>query len=88
LEALSLIPFQINPHFIDADPKSTHKGETREQRLKEYLEENEVPVVGLREGSWLHVMDDKYFLRGRTGAVLFAPGQPPSEFSPDSELAL
>jgi len=48
-EALNLIPFQINPHYLDADPNSTHKGETREQRLAEYLEENAIPVAGLRE---------------------------------------
>ncbi len=84
--ALGLIPFQINPHFIDADPTSTHKGETREQRLEEYLEENDVPVVGLREGSWLKVQDDRYMLRGKTGAVLFAKGQPPKELATDTVL--
>jgi dipeptidase E len=87
-EALNLIPFQINPHFIDADPNSTHKGETREQRLREYLEDNSVPVVGLREGSWLHVTGEKCVLRGTTGAVLFAPGKTPVEIIPDADLQL
>lgn len=85
-EALGLVPFQINPHFIDADPNSTHKGETREQRIAEYLEENTVPVVGLREGSWLEVIDNSYLLRGRSGAVLFAPGQSPHEIDPNTQL--
>ncbi len=78
-EALNLIPFQINPHFLDADPNSTHKGETREQRLAEYLEENDVPVVGLREGSWLKVVDDKCKLCGSAGMKLFRQGETPRE---------
>lgn len=53
--ALGLVPFQINPHYLDADPGSTHAGETRETRLSEFLEENNVPVLGLREGAHLRV---------------------------------
>lgn len=79
--ALKLIPFQINPHFIDADPNSTHQGETREQRLTEYLEENAVPVAGIREGSWLKVENEKCQLGGETGMKLFRQGQAPEEFS-------
>ena len=86
--ALGLVPFQINPHFIDADPNSTHKGETREQRLAEYLEENETPVVGLREGSWLEVAGEGATLRGKTGAKLFAPASDPRELAPDSVLPI
>lgn len=56
--ALGLVPFQINPHYVDADPASTHNGETREQRLREFLEENDAAVLGLREGTWLHVSGD------------------------------
>jgi dipeptidase E len=80
--ALDLIPFQINPHFLDADPSSTHKGETREQRLAEYLEENIVPVAGLREGSWLQVKDDDCELGGETGMKLFRRGEEPAEVQP------
>ncbi|WIB26589.1 dipeptidase PepE [Curtobacterium sp. MCSS17_015] len=52
---IGLVPFQINPHYLDADPTSTHAGETREQRLAEFLEQNDVAVVGLREGTWLRL---------------------------------
>jgi dipeptidase E len=52
---LGLVPFQVNPHYLDADPSSTHAGETREQRLDEFLEQNDVAVLGLREGTWLRV---------------------------------
>lgn len=78
-DALGFISFQINPHFLDADPNSTHKGETREQRLAEYLEENETPVVGLREGSWLKIVDDQCQLCGTTGMKFFQRGSEPME---------
>ncbi|MBR8742116.1 dipeptidase PepE [Nocardiopsis sp. MG754419] len=52
---LGFLPFQINPHYLDADPDSTHKGETRETRLREFLEANDVDVLGLREGAHLRV---------------------------------
>src|ERR1019366_2651616 len=53
--ALNLFPYQINPHFIDKDPNSTHMGETRETRIMEFLEEEFTPVIGLREDSWITV---------------------------------
>ncbi|MDC0311458.1 dipeptidase PepE [bacterium] len=81
-EALDFIPFQINPHFIDADPNSTHKGETREQRIAEFHEENSTPVLGLREGSWLKVQDEQCTLHGKTGAKLFLPNANPAELHP------
>jgi dipeptidase E len=86
-EALQLIPFQINPHYLDADPNSTHKGETREQRLREYLEENSVPVVGLREGSWLKVSGNQCQLGGQQNMILFRQGQGTAEFAPGSDLS-
>lgn len=79
-DALGLIPFQINPHFVDADPASRHMGETREDRLREYLEENATPVVGLREGAWLRVDDETVRLEGRNGARIFLRDRPPFEW--------
>jgi len=88
LEALGLIPFQINPHYIDPDPGSTHMGETREQRLREYLEENEVPVVALREAAMIRMEADVMTLEGSAGARIFRRGQEPYEIQPGSLIEL
>lgn len=78
-EALGLVAFQINPHYLDPDPGSTHMGETRETRLREFHEENETPVVGLREGAWIRVEGDRETLGGNRGARIFRRGQEPEE---------
>lgn len=88
LAALGLVPFQINPHYLDPDPATTHKGETRETRILEYLEENSTPVVGLREGSMLYVEDDTTTLLGMSPARLFRRGDAPVEVLPGSVIAL
>ncbi len=71
-DALNLVPFNINPHYLDASSESKHMGETREQRIKEFLEENIRVVVGLREGAFLHVKGDRMTLLGHT-ARIFSP---------------
>lgn len=84
--ALGLVPFQINAHYIDADPSSRHMGETREQRIREFLEENDQAVVGLREGAWIRVEGASCRLGGTAGARVFRRSRDPVEVSPGSPL--
>ncbi|MEO8036631.1 MAG: dipeptidase PepE [Acidobacteriota bacterium] len=88
MDALGLVPFQINPHYLDPELDSTHMGETREQRIMEFLEENTAPVVGLREGTMLQVENGLTTLLGIKHARLFRRGQPPLEVEPGSILDL
>jgi dipeptidase E len=85
--ALDLLPFQINAHYLDPDPDSKHQGETREQRIAEFHEENTVPVLGLREGTWLHREGACLTLHGATGARLFQRGEAPREISKGTDLS-
>jgi len=85
-EALALVPFQISPHYLDPDPSSTHMGETQEERILQYHEENSAPVAGLREGSMLRIEGGSILLEGRTAARLFTKGRPPLEAAPGSRL--
>jgi dipeptidase E len=87
-EALGLVNFQINPHFLDADPSSTHMGETREQRLIEYLEENETPVVAIREGSMLRVEDGVTTVLGLRPARIYEREKTPREVEPGGVIGL
>lgn len=86
-KALNLIPFQINPHYIDTDTNSRHMGETREQRIKEFLEENNIPVVGLREGTWLRIENNSILLKGKLGTRVFERGKNPKEYFAQSSLS-
>ncbi len=84
-EALALVPFQLNCHYLDPDPASHHMGETREKRIEEYLEENDTPVIGLREGAMLQVRSHEDVntlsveLAGQNGARVFRRGSSPAE---------
>ena len=85
-EAMALVPFQVNPHYVDADPTSRHMGETREDRIREFLEDNDVPVVGLREGAWLRVDGASGSVEGQAAARIFRRGRDPEERAPGSAL--
>lgn len=78
-KTIGAVPFNINPHYLDPDPNSTHMGETRETRINEFLTQNNIPVVGLREGSWLEVKGDAITLRGTHSARIFEPHLDPYE---------
>lgn len=86
-DALGLVAFQISPHYLDPDPSSTHMGETQEERINQYLEENHAPVVGLREGSMLRIEHESITLKGITTARIFRRGHAPLEVEPGSNLA-
>lgn len=74
-KTLGVIPFNINPHYLDPDSKSKHMGETRETRIQEYHTQNTAAVVGLREGSWLEVQGDSIVLKGPHSARVFEQGR-------------
>ena len=85
-DTLGLVPFNMNAHYLDPDPKSKHKGETRETRIKEFHTQNETPVVGLREGSWLEVNGDDIVLKGKLDAKIFEAGKTPYEIKTGSKV--
>ena len=85
---LGLLPFNLNPHYLDPDPDSLHMGETRETRIKEFHSFNSTPVLGLREGSWLEVEDERIFLRGSLTARLFRQEKDPVELPTDERIIL
>ena len=86
-DSLRLVPFQISPHFQDPDPNSTHMGETQEERILQFLEENETPVVGMREGAWLLCENNAVTMKGKTGAKIFRRGEDPVEARPGQNIA-
>lgn len=86
-DSLGLVPFQISPHYLDPDPNSTHMGETQEERILQFLEENETPVVGIREGAWLLIENGAVTLKGQTGARIFRRGYAPVEVGSGTEIS-
>jgi len=85
-KTLKAIPFNLNPHYLDANLQSKHMGETRETRIKEFHAFNTTPVLGLREGSWLDVKGEKILLKGNLTARLFRQNQVPEEINPETDL--
>lgn len=85
-KTLGLVPFNINPHYLDPDPDSKHKGETRETRIKEFQNLNKTSVVGLREGSWIEINGKQINLKGKLKARLFEPDKKPYEIEPETTL--
>jgi dipeptidase E len=86
-DSLGLVPFQISPHYLDPDPNSTHMGETQEERILQFLEENDTPVVGIREGAWLLCTNGAVTLKGQSGARIFRRGESPVEVAPGTEIS-
>lgn len=86
-ETMGIIPFNINAHYLDPDPNSRHNGETRETRIKEFHVFNDIPVVGLREGSWIKVEAESVSTAGRFSSRIFLPGLEAAEYEPGRILS-
>ncbi len=86
-QTLGIVPFNLNPHYLDANLQLKHNGETREMRIKEFHFLNSPPVLGLREGSWLEVKGDKITLKGSLSARLFRQNKNPEELESGTDLS-
>ena len=85
-DALAFVEFQINPHFVPGSLVPNHMGETRETRIKEFHEENTIPVIGLTEANWLMVDNNNVVLKGNRDAFIFERGKDVRMWKPDTEL--
>ncbi len=85
-DCMGLVAFNINPHYLDPNPLIKHNGETRETRIKEFLTQNEVKVVGLREGNWIRIFGDKVTTEGTELTRIFEKGKEPYELEAGNEL--
>jgi len=85
-ECMGLVPFNLNPHYLDPNPALKHNGETRETRIMEFLTQNSIKVIGLREGSWIRILGDKITTEGSENTRIFEAGKTPYECPPGSSL--
>jgi len=86
LDTMGLVPFNLNPHYLDPDPNSKHNGETRETRIKEFHTQNSMPVIGLREGSWIRVQGETITTEGLFSSRIFEQGRDAYEVAPRNQL--
>lgn len=85
-DTMGLVPFNINPHYLDPNPNLKHNGETRETRIKEFLTQNNIKVIGLREGNWIRKVGDKISVEGSQLTRIFEYGKEPYEIESGSLL--
>lgn len=85
-ECMGLVPFNINPHYLDPNPELKHNGETRETRIKEFLTQNDLKVIGLREGNWIRKIGDRITVEGTELTRIFEKGKEPYEIEPGTQL--
>lgn len=85
-KTMGLVPFNINPHYLDPDPHSKHKGETRETRILEFLTQNDELVVGLREGNWIKAKENQLKIEGPHTTRIFVKDKKPFEVEPNFDL--
>lgn len=85
-DCMALVPFNINAHYLDPDPTLKHNGETRETRIKEFLTQNNIKVLGLREGNWIRKIGDKITVEGGLKTRVFENNKEPYEIEAGTEL--
>ena len=85
-DCMGLVPFNINPHYLDPNPDLKHNGETRETRIKEFLTQNDLKVVGLREGNWIRRRGNRITVEGTELTRIFEKNKEPYEIEAGSEL--
>lgn len=85
-DTMRLVPFNLNPHYLDPNPDLKHNGETRETRIMEFLTQNNIPVIGLREGNWIRIIGEKITTEGSEMTRIFEPNKTPYEVESGTEL--
>ena len=85
-ECMGLVPFNINPHYLDPNPDLKHNGETRETRIQEFLTQNDTKVVGLREGNWIRRIGNRITVEGNETTRIFEKDKEPYEIESGTEL--
>ncbi len=85
-DCMGLVPFNLNPHYLDPNPNLKHNGETREMRIKEFLTQNDTKVIGIREGNWIRRIGDRITVEGPHTTRIFEPGKEPYEIESGSLL--
>lgn len=85
-DCLGLVPFNINPHYLDPHPELHHNGETRETRILEFLTQNDIKVVGLREGNWIRKIGNKITVEGTQSTRIFERNKQAYEIESGTEL--
>lgn len=85
-DCMGLVPFNINPHYLDPNPDLKHNGETRETRIREFLTQNDIKVVGLREGNWIRRTGESITVEGKELTRIFEKGKEPYEIEAGSKI--
>jgi dipeptidase E len=86
-KTLGILPFNINPHYIDSQENKSHMGETRETRINEFHHFNSIPVIGLREGSWIEKKGNQITLKGKLNARIFQQNKKTFEIETGTDLS-
>lgn len=83
---MELVPFNLNPHYLDPNPEIKHNGETRETRIKEFLTQNITKVIGLREGNWIRKIGETITVEGPESTRVFESGKQAFEIKSGTKL--